>query len=643
MRSRPVAARRIHVPTPRPAVAHDMSRPSGSWVAALDPQFRHPRAQGAGLEAKDLRGAFPALELPVARLQHLDDVIALEVDERGKRAGVIAGRPVGTKDVAQTERRPVRNQDCLLEDVLQLANVARPVVRLQRLDRCAGKLQHRAAHLLAEVDDERMRERRDVLAALPQRRHGDGEDVEAIPEVFSEAARGHLPGQVAVGRRDDADVDVERPVAAHPLEVAVLQHPEQLRLQLERQLADLVEEERGAVRHFEAALALRLRAGESALLVSEQLAFGERVRKRGAVHLHQHLPAADAQAVDGLRDQLFSSAGLALDQHGGGGGRDLPDAEAQVLHRIAVANQLARALHRLDLPAVVGVLRLELILESRDLLIGALEVQLGLLARRHVADAAAGAAEAAVLEADGVPDLLQPAHLAVRPAKADLDGPLLRASEGLALHLLPRREVLREDPLLEDVRVFRDLRDGVAGDPFAGGRDVLEAAVGLAPELEVVREVRNRAVARLLRVQLALDALAPAELRDQRRDQDRLDEDQPDAGADLTPPHIPQRLLAEADLAAEWEIPLADAEAAQLAEVPEGHDAGLDHHWDRRGSLALEHAQSELRRRLPGQLHAEQVASDDPVAQVLGHRAEDRAPGSARDALQGLVGVEVLP
>ena len=44
--------------------------------------------------------------------------------------------------------------------------------------------------------------------------------------------------------------------AADALELAVLDHAQELGLQLERQLADLVEEERAAVGELEAALAL---------------------------------------------------------------------------------------------------------------------------------------------------------------------------------------------------------------------------------------------------------------------------------------------------------------------------------------------------------------------------------------------------
>ncbi len=76
----------------------------------------------------------------------------------------------------------------------------------------------------------------------------------------------------------DAHVDLERLRRAEPLELPALQHPQQLRLHLERQLADLVEEERAAVGDLEAAERALDGAGEGALLVAEQLALDERRR-----------------------------------------------------------------------------------------------------------------------------------------------------------------------------------------------------------------------------------------------------------------------------------------------------------------------------------------------------------------------------
>ena len=113
------------------------------------------------------------------------------------------------------------------------------------------------AVLLGVAAEEEARERRDVLAPIAQRRDLDRDHVEAVEEVFAESPFGDARPQVAVGRGDDADVDLERLVAADALERPLLQEAKELHLRRRRDLADLVEEERAAVGLLEAALAPR--------------------------------------------------------------------------------------------------------------------------------------------------------------------------------------------------------------------------------------------------------------------------------------------------------------------------------------------------------------------------------------------------
>ena len=60
-------------------------------------------------------------------------------------------------------------------------------------------------------------------------------------EVLAEAPGRDLPGKVAVGRRDHADVDAHAGAAAYPLEGLVLENAQDLALRLERHVGDLVE------------------------------------------------------------------------------------------------------------------------------------------------------------------------------------------------------------------------------------------------------------------------------------------------------------------------------------------------------------------------------------------------------------------
>ena len=131
--------------------------------------------------------------------------------------------------------------------------------------------------------------------------------------------------------------------AAEPLELLLLQDAQQLHLDIQRQLADFVEEDRAVVRQLEASVLLLHRAGERTALVSEQLAFGQARRKRAAVHLHHHAVAAATEAVKGSRDQLLAGAGLAEEQHRGIGVRDALDRAEHLPHRRRLSDDLAEA------------------------------------------------------------------------------------------------------------------------------------------------------------------------------------------------------------------------------------------------------------------------------------------------------------
>ena len=78
--------------------------------------------------------------------------------------------------------------------------------------------------------------------------------------------------QVRVGGRDDPHVDLPGFRRAHPLELAGLEHPQQLGLQVEREIGDLVQEQRAPIGQLEAADAIGLGVGERAFDVAEQLA-----------------------------------------------------------------------------------------------------------------------------------------------------------------------------------------------------------------------------------------------------------------------------------------------------------------------------------------------------------------------------------
>jgi hypothetical protein len=170
-------------------------------------------------------------------------------------------------------------------------------------------------HVTGVAPDEMQDQRRDILGPLSQRWDQDGKDVEAIEQILAEVAGSDLLFQIAVGGGDEAQVDADGAGSSHALELQILEDPQELRLQLGRDLSDFVEEDRPLIGELEAAHPLGDGSGEGPLLVSEQLAFEEPGGDGGAVDLHERSIAPSAQAVNRARHQLLPGAGLALDEN----------------------------------------------------------------------------------------------------------------------------------------------------------------------------------------------------------------------------------------------------------------------------------------------------------------------------------------
>ena len=133
-------------------------------------------------------------------------------------------------------------------------------------------------------------------------------------------------------------------VAAEPLEAALLEHAQQLGLRDERQVADLVEEQRAVVGELEAARLAIVRAGERAFLVAEDLRLEQRVGERRAVDGLELVGAAAAQLVDHPRDDFLARSGRPEDQHRDVGLRGGPDPLEDDEHLLVAADHLAEAL-----------------------------------------------------------------------------------------------------------------------------------------------------------------------------------------------------------------------------------------------------------------------------------------------------------
>ena len=162
--------------------------------------------------------------------------------------------------------------------------------------------------------------------------------------------------EIDVGGADQPEVHAHDPVAADRPVLALLQHPQQLGLEVGRHLADLVEQQRAPLGHLEQPFLVALRAGEGPLLVAEQLRLDQVLRDRGAVDLDERPLRPLAVVVDRVRDQLLAGAVLPLDQDVGVAAGDALHQLEHFVHLLALADDVAEA----ELP-------LELLLEQQVL------------------------------------------------------------------------------------------------------------------------------------------------------------------------------------------------------------------------------------------------------------------------------------
>src|SRR6185503_16228619 len=257
-----------------------------------------------------------------------------------------------------------------LDHVLELADVARPVVALQQSRLLLRQRQRPMTEFLARALEEVTRDLNDVVTALAQRRHLDRENAEPVEQVLTESPFGDGLLEIAVRRRDHAHVDGMRAIVSDALVLALLQHSQQLALQIERNFPYFVEENRAAIRELKPADTIAMRASERAFDVPEKLALEQLVRNRRAVDLHERPRAARAARMDHVRHELLAHTRLALDQHARRRLRDGFDAREHLLQRRAFADDAAEVHLHLHFLAQVVALALELRAQARVFLEG---------------------------------------------------------------------------------------------------------------------------------------------------------------------------------------------------------------------------------------------------------------------------------
>src|SRR5579872_4896783 len=110
-------------------------------------------------------------------------------------------------------------------------------------------------------------------------------------------------------------IDLGYGVVADTGDLPLLQHPEQLRLQVDVQLSDLVEEQSTFIRFLKLSDPPGDSARERPLLMTKQLTLDQVLGDRSHVHRHKWQLMPVRIIVDGLGDHFLSRAGLTGYRH----------------------------------------------------------------------------------------------------------------------------------------------------------------------------------------------------------------------------------------------------------------------------------------------------------------------------------------
>src|SRR5690348_3132832 len=143
-------------------------------------------------------------------------------------------------EISGADKLSLGKQYAPLDSVIQLADVSRPRVFMEKL--CRARIEPRNAFSVAlRVAAQKMvRQQGDVFAAFPQRWKMNLDGVQSKEQILPESSRSGLGAYIRVGSRQHAHVHPSRRRGADSFEFARLQHSQQLGLQIERHVGDFV-------------------------------------------------------------------------------------------------------------------------------------------------------------------------------------------------------------------------------------------------------------------------------------------------------------------------------------------------------------------------------------------------------------------
>ena len=141
----------------------------------------------------------------------------------------------------------------------------------QQIHRPRGKPFHRLTVAFGKPLAKVVSQQGDIFPPLTQRGRFNGHHIQAIVEILTKAPDLHLFRQIAMSRGDQPDIDRDRLVAAHALDFAFLNRPQQPHLHHRRDITNLIKKQRAAIGFDKAPFPALVGTGKCAFFMAEQL------------------------------------------------------------------------------------------------------------------------------------------------------------------------------------------------------------------------------------------------------------------------------------------------------------------------------------------------------------------------------------
>ncbi len=199
--------------------------------------------------------------------------------------------------------------DHVLDDVLELAHVAAPWPRLERLDGAPAPPRHRRAGLPVPCPvglQEMLRQQRDVLRPLPERRNPDRHHRQTMIEVLTKLAFGNQRLEITRRRRNDPHIDGDLGATADALKGLIHQNPQYLVLRFAWQLRNIIDKKRAPVRLLECASLAAIRSVR--LIDPEQFKLHTVGGDSGSIDHNKRPACARRLRMERTRRKLLSGA-----------------------------------------------------------------------------------------------------------------------------------------------------------------------------------------------------------------------------------------------------------------------------------------------------------------------------------------------